>query len=103
MGAVLRPDRWSGAQVAHATVCALVARLVAMVSDQGRGAIVLAVVFVVVLIVLLLFVLPGPGGHGSGQRPRAVSAEPWPTVGWSVMAVGALLLVVWIWLRDQRR
>jgi hypothetical protein len=31
-----------------------------------------------------------------------VSGEQWPTVGWTVMAIGALLLVVWIWLRDRR-
>jgi hypothetical protein len=31
-----------------------------------------------------------------------VSAGDWPTGGWSVMALGALMLVVWIWLRDQQ-
>ena len=31
-----------------------------------------------------------------------MSAEDWPTVGWSVMAIGALLLVVWTRLRDRR-
>jgi hypothetical protein len=34
---------------------------------------------------------------------EVVSAEDWPTVGWSVMAVGALLLVVWTWLSGRRR
>jgi hypothetical protein len=32
-----------------------------------------------------------------------VSAKDWPTVGWTVMAIGALLLVVWTWLNGRRR
>jgi hypothetical protein len=46
----------------------------------------------------------GGGHHDAGVAGVAtVSGEDWPTVGWSTMAVGAVLLVVWIWLRDQRR
>jgi hypothetical protein len=32
-----------------------------------------------------------------------VSDEAMPTVSWSLLAVGVVLLVVWIWLRDRRR
>jgi hypothetical protein len=32
-----------------------------------------------------------------------VSAEDWPTVGWSMMAIGLALLIVWIWLSGRRR
>jgi len=32
-----------------------------------------------------------------------VSGEPWPTVAWSMLAAGLMLLVVWFWLRDQHR
>jgi hypothetical protein len=31
-----------------------------------------------------------------------VSDDAWPTVGWTMMAVAAVLLVVWVWLRDRR-
>jgi hypothetical protein len=32
-----------------------------------------------------------------------VSGEDWPTAVWTVMAIGVLLLVVWICLRALRR
>jgi hypothetical protein len=33
----------------------------------------------------------------------AVSTEDWSTVGWSMMAVGLMLLIVWLWLSGRRR
>jgi hypothetical protein len=38
-------------------------------NGQGRGAVILAVIFLVVLIILLLFVLPDLGGMDPGGGP----------------------------------
>jgi hypothetical protein len=32
-----------------------------------------------------------------------MSDDSWPTVGWSVMSAGIVLLIVWFWLRDRRQ
>jgi hypothetical protein len=41
--------------------------------------------------------------RGCAAGVAEVSAEDWPTVGWSVMSAGIVLLIVWFWLRDRRR
>jgi hypothetical protein len=33
----------------------------------------------------------------------AVSADNVATIGWSMMAVGLALLIVWLWLSGRRR
>jgi len=29
--------------------------------------------------------------------------EAWPTVTWTTLAAGLVLLVIWAWVRDQHR
>jgi hypothetical protein len=38
------------------------------------------------------------------HAPVAVmSGDQWPTVSWGMLAVGVVVLMIWFWLRDQRR